>query len=235
MRVRAGVGVGIGIRLGKPRGRHPWRPTLFPPRLPPLRPSSGVLAKGMPFTRRVGSPQSPTSIANRGGTLVITCDAWEHGQHETQTPVAVCRWHYMGHQGECMVDQAHRGFSQATDEKGYGSVNPMFWKTTPSQGRFKGQRCYGYISLEAPPRRPTRKLRLTPSPNLPLEEFVDAATRIRQGDAVAADFDHTLATMHTTIPVTAILEAGARSLQTGGKAVVLKYADDSSCEAVGMA
>ena len=54
-----------------------------------------------------------------------------------------------------------------------------------SQGRFKGQRCYGYISLE---------------------EFVNAATQIRKGEAVAGDFDHALATMHTTIAVTAILE-----------------------------
>ena len=38
------------------------------------------------------------------------------------------RWFYMGQKGEVSVDQAHRGYSMATDEDGYGSVNPLFWK-----------------------------------------------------------------------------------------------------------
>jgi hypothetical protein len=36
----------------------------------------------------------------------------------------------MGHGGEINVDQAHRGYNMATDEKGYASVNPLFWKPT---------------------------------------------------------------------------------------------------------
>jgi len=123
------------------------------------------------------------------------------------------RWHYMGQQGEVNVDQAHRGYNQATDEAGFGTINPMFWKTTPSNGKFKGQRCYGYISIE---------------------EFIDAAQEIRQGKAVASDFDHRLATMHTTIAVTAILEAGRRSLDAGNLPFGFTYASNDSCEPTGI-
>jgi len=123
------------------------------------------------------------------------------------------RWHYMGQKGEVMVDQAHRGYSMATDDNGYGSVNPMFWKTTPSKGKFKGQRCYGYISLE---------------------EFIDAASKIRKGEAVASDYDHALATMRTTVAVTAILEAGRKSLDAGNVPFGFTYSDSDSYEPTGV-
>ena len=84
-----------------------------------------------------------------------------------------------------------------------------FWKTTPSQGKFKGQRCYGYISIE---------------------EFINAVSAIRRGEAVASDYDHNLATLHTTICVTAILEAGRRSLDSSNLPFGFIYADESSCE-----
>jgi len=121
------------------------------------------------------------------------------------------RWFYMGQKGEVTVDQAHRGYSQATDTGGFGNVNPMFWKTTPSNGKFKGQRCYGYISIE---------------------EFIDAAASIRRGEATPADFNQRLATLRKTICVTAILEAGRKSLDAGGKPFGFTYADDASCEPV---
>ena len=58
------------------------------------------------------------------------------------------RFFYMGHGGEIRVDQAHRGCSVSTDSKGYGSVNPLFMKYTPTNGYFGGQNSYGVKSFE---------------------------------------------------------------------------------------
>ena len=105
------------------------------------------------------------------------------------------RFYYMGQRGEVTVDQAHRGYSLATDASGFASVNPLFMKYTPdSRGMFAGQSGYGYRSIEA---------------------FVEAARRIRDGDADAASFRNQLATAQDTLLVTAILEAGRRSLDSG--------------------
>ena len=55
----------------------------------------------------------------------------------------------MGAEGEVTVDQAHRGYSVATDALGFMSENPLFMKYTPTDGRFAGQAGYGYRSIEA--------------------------------------------------------------------------------------
>ena len=49
------------------------------------------------------------------------------------------RFHCMAHRGEVTVDQAHRGYSVATDAAGFASANPLFFKYTPAEGRFVGQ------------------------------------------------------------------------------------------------
>ena len=46
--------------------------------------------------------------------------------------------------GEVIVDQAHRGYNMADDGGGYRSVNPLFMKYTPTNGKFSGQLGYGY-------------------------------------------------------------------------------------------
>ena len=113
------------------------------------------------------------------------------------------RWFYMGTGGEITVDQAHRGYTVATDEKGYGSANPLFWKPTPDpRGRFVGQACYGYVSFEA---------------------FIDAAAAVNAGETDLKACDADLPTMATTAGTTAILEAGRLSLDAGGP-VTLVYA-----------
>ena len=119
------------------------------------------------------------------------------------------RWFYMGAKGEVSVDQAHRGYTVATDAAGYGSVNPLFWKPTRSAatGEFVGQRCYGYISFEA---------------------FVDASAACN-GGKTPADFDGAMPTLATTAGATAILEAGRRSLDAAGRPFELIYADDAAC------
>lgn len=93
--------------------------------------------------------------------------------------------------GEVNIDQAHRGYNMAADGTGYRSVNPLFMKYTPSDGKFSGQLGYGYRSFEV---------------------FVDAVNQIRDGHASVDDFHHSLATLEHTYRTTAILEAGRMSL-----------------------
>ena len=118
------------------------------------------------------------------------------------------RWFYMGQSGEVTVDQAHRGYTVCTDSGGYGSVNPLFWKPTPSDGKFVGQACYGYVSFEA---------------------FVDAAAAVNSGELTLDRCDRDLPTMASTAGATAILEAGRRSLDSNGAPFDLIYQDDASC------
>lgn len=54
------------------------------------------------------------------------------------------RFFYMGQKGEINVDQAHRGYNMAADDTGYASVNPLFMKYVPRDGKFVGQLGYGY-------------------------------------------------------------------------------------------
>lgn len=105
------------------------------------------------------------------------------------------RFFYMGHEGEVAVDQAHRGFSTATDAEGYASPNPLFMKYAPdAQGRFAGQGGYGYRSIEV---------------------FSRAVEEIVAGRALPRDFDGVLATVEDTMLTTAILHAGRKSLDEG--------------------
>ena len=120
---------------------------------------------------------------------------------------------YMGHEGEVRIDQAHRGYSLSTDGAGYASPNPLFMKYTPdAEGYFAGQSGYGYRSIEA---------------------FADAVAAVRSGSTSPRDFDGRLATVHDTVPTTAILEAGRRSLDAGGRAYAISYAEDGGVSALG--
>ncbi len=114
------------------------------------------------------------------------------------------RFFYMGHEGELQVDQAHRGYTSATPSGGYASLNPLFMKYTPSDGRFAGQGAYGYQSIE---------------------RFVVAATAIADGQAKPEEFDNILATAAQTLQTTAILQAGRISLDRGGIPVEICYGD----------
>jgi D-galacturonate reductase len=109
------------------------------------------------------------------------------------------RFHYMGHAGEIQVDQAHRGYQVATDADGFSSPNPMFMKYRPNEdGEFVGASGYGYQSIEA---------------------FIQAANSVNEGESTTQDWDSKLATARQVLPVTAILEAGRRSLDEGGVSI----------------
>lgn len=125
------------------------------------------------------------------------------------------RFYYLGQKGEVQIDQAHRGYSLATDAGGFSSPNPLFMKYTPdAQGYFSGQSGYGYRSIEA---------------------FVDAVDQIQGGLAKPADFRGGLATIDDTVLVTAILEAGRRSLDSGGLPYQIEYADTGNAVALSVA
>ena len=113
------------------------------------------------------------------------------------------RFFYMGSKGEITVDQAHRGCTVATDAGGFGSVNPLFMKYTPTNGTFRGQRSYGIQSFSV---------------------FLAACQAVIAGTQSPHDYDDgSLATVHTTLQGTAILEAGRLSLDHDGQPVDIQY------------
>jgi D-galacturonate reductase len=125
------------------------------------------------------------------------------------------RFYYLGHKGEVQIDQAHRGYSIATDGSGFSSPNPLFMKYTPdAQGYFSGQSGYGYRSIET---------------------FIDATAQVRSGLAAPDDFRGGLATVDDTVLVTAILEAGRRSLDSGGMPHQIEYAINGRAVALSVA
>jgi len=122
------------------------------------------------------------------------------------------RFFYMGAKGEINVDQAHRGCTVATDDASFASVNPLFMKYTPTNGKFSGQSSYGVKSFE---------------------NFVDACRAINAGAATPTDYDDgSIATVNTTVQGTAILEAGRRSLDSDGQPMDLIYESEDAHEPV---
>jgi len=124
------------------------------------------------------------------------------------------RFFYMGAKGEINVDQAHRGVSMSTDESGYASVNPLFMKYTPTNGYFSGQGGYGVRSFE---------------------NFIDAVADINAGKTQPSNYnDGSLATVHTTLQGTTILEAGRKSLDNDGQPMDILYASDDDEHPIGI-
>lgn len=120
------------------------------------------------------------------------------------------RFFYMGSKGEINVDQAHRGCTVAIDNASFASVNPLFMKYTPTNGYFAGQNSYGVRSFE---------------------NFMDACAACNNQTAKPSDFDDgSIATVHTTLQGTAILEAGRKSLDMDGQPMDIIYSDPTSFE-----
>ena len=118
------------------------------------------------------------------------------------------RFFYQGQKGEVSVDQAHRGYSMATDESGFASPNPLFMKYTPNaNGEFAGQTGYGYRSIE---------------------DFLLAASEHNAGSEKSRG--ENLAAIDDLHAVTAILEAGRLSLDSNGRIVEIEYdANEAIC------
>ncbi|KAL3821889.1 hypothetical protein ACHAXA_008423 [Cyclostephanos tholiformis] len=117
------------------------------------------------------------------------------------------RFFYMGTRGEITVDQAHRGMTVSVDDMPHASVNPLFMKYEPTNGKFSGQGSYGMRSFEC---------------------FVDACIEVNAGGRSTASYDDgSLATVNTTMLGTAILEAGRRSLDADGRPMDILYGDET--------
>jgi D-galacturonate reductase len=114
----------------------------------------------------------------------------------------------MGQNGEINVSQAHRGYYMSDDKEGYRSVNPMYMKFTPTDGKFSGQQGYGYRSFE---------------------DFIDACALVNAERAHPSDFDHKLAAVASTFRTTAILDAGRKSLDKGRTIKILYEDEDHPC------
>jgi D-galacturonate reductase len=145
------------------------------------------------------------------GTAVFTASwiAPKSDVHSQQRFFCSC------HKGEVSVNQARRGYELASEDLQDGSLrnqNPLFMKYTPRNGQFVGQEGYGYKSFEL---------------------FVRAASQINQHLATPKDYESFgpfnvdgLAGIGGTLQVTAILEAGRRSLDNGSRPVGIRYENE---------
>mmetsp|Transcript_5868 Transcript_5868/g.11496 ORF Transcript_5868/g.11496 Transcript_5868/m.11496 type:complete len:423 (-) Transcript_5868:98-1366(-) len=174
--------------------------------------STGIAtAKGMPTEDSITLTVQWKNI--KSGTLgcALYTSSWVAPKSDVHSQQ---RFFYMGSAGEINVDQAHRGCTVATDKTGFASVNPLFMKYTPTNGYFSGQGSYGVRSFE---------------------NFIDACRAINAGTAQPSDYnDGSLATVHTTLQGTAILEAGRKSLDADGQPMDILYAMEDSLEPIGM-
>jgi len=133
------------------------------------------------------------------GTAVYT-SSWtapqNAGLHSAQ------RFHYVASRGEIAVNQAKRGYEVTEDAAGLMNYNPFYMQYAPDErGDFAGQGGYGYVSFE---------------------KFVDAVREIKAGTATLEQVDaRGIPTLANTVATSAILEAGRRSLDQGGKPIVI--------------
>ena len=102
---------------------------------------------------------------------------------------------YSAQKGIISIDQAHRGY-YISDENGLRSLNPLFMNYEPLNGRFDCDNCYGFKSFEA---------------------FI---TLVNQYNNIIIPYCHNIRTdlvaqIKDTLYVTAILEAGKKSLEEG--------------------
>ena len=86
------------------------------------------------------SSVAPVVVTVTGTGTAVYTSSWIAPRSDVHSQQ---RFFYMGHKGEVNVDQAHRGYNMAKDGVGYRSVNPLFMKYTPSDGKFAGQNGYG--------------------------------------------------------------------------------------------
>jgi len=146
--------------------------------------------------------ESLNNKSNRG--IAVYTAGWVEPPSEVHTRQGfTC----MMHERKVEVDQSRRGYWLTGEGSPIQSVNPLYMKYTPDeQGFFAGQHGYGYLSIA---------------------EFVKAVGQINNGEREVADFERTLPTIARTLQMTAILEAGRRSLDNGGIPVSIDYNDEA--------
>ena len=137
------------------------------------------------------------------GTAVYTA-SWVEPTSDVHTQQ---RFECTAHRGKVKVDQAYRGYCITRDGNQVESRNPLFMRYSPDQeGFFNGQSGYGYVSIA---------------------QFVAAVTAIINGERNPDSYDRTLPTLAKTTQLTAILEAGRKSLDNDGNPVNIVYLDNT--------
>ncbi|TGZ76275.1 hypothetical protein EX30DRAFT_360455 [Ascodesmis nigricans] len=131
------------------------------------------------------TPRTATAVYTASWTAPQNSGVWSHQY-----------FHYLASRGEIRIDQAKRGYESTTDATGIAWVNPFYMRYAPDEetGGFAGQEGYGYKSIE---------------------KFVDVCGRVNGGESVEGWEGRGLPTLAETVVVTAILEAGRRSLDEG--------------------
>ena len=106
------------------------------------------------------------------------------------------------HAGRVEVQQDYRGYKITVDGEQVESRNPLFMKYSPdAEGHFNGQNGYGYISIA---------------------KFIEAVDKVLNGERSPEELDSFYPTASKTIRLTAVLEAGRKSLDSGRK-MDIKY------------
>ena len=170
--------------------------------------STGVVAEqilGRPCEDTITITAEWENMATKSVGHAVYTASWTAAKADVHSQQ---RFFCLMEQGEVTADQCHRGYTLASDESdGLMSLNPLYIRNVPdTKGRYCGQAGYGYVSFE---------------------RFVRAAAEINAGKATAAEFDDELPTGRVTEAVTAILEAGRKSLDNGGGKITLVYDDQN--------
>lgn len=150
------------------------------------------------------------------------------------------RFFYMGHTGEVTVDQAHRGYNVANDDSGFATVNPLFMKYEPTNGKFSGAKLTMHTLAPSAWKLNCWALRFCTAGQQgygyrSFEKFIEAVADINAGNLTIEQCDQMgYATIGTTVQTTAILEAGRLSLDNGNGAVDITYQSVASMEPTGL-
>lgn len=191
---------------------HEWACSSFarPVRVTATKATGVAKSKGISTEDTITLTVSWQNIASGNEGIAVYTSSWVAPKADVHSQQ---RFFYMGHAGEIRIDQAHRGYTVATDAAGFGSMNPLFMKYTKSasDGTFAGQSGYGYVSFSA---------------------FVAACRDVNAGNRSVLDCNRTLPTISTTACATAVLEAGRRSLDDGGRPYKIVYENGKSTQPV---
>lgn len=166
----------------------------------------------------VGISESVGCVKGTEDTITLLVDWTRSTDDKRATGIYTASWtapmnagvhsqqhfHYIASKGEVNINQAKRGYDVVDESDNSGSAlkwyNPFYMRYAPDEeGNFNGQSGYGYVSFE---------------------KFIDGVTGVNEGKITLEDLDRRgLPTLANTVYTTAILEAGRRSLDEGGRTV----------------
>ncbi|OAP57510.1 hypothetical protein AYL99_08248 [Fonsecaea erecta] len=177
----------------------------------------------------LGISETVGCVKGTEDTITLLVDWTRPGDDKRATGIYTASWtapmnagvhsqqhfHYIASKGEINVNQAKRGYDVVDENDRSGSslkwYNPFYMRYAPDEeGNFNGQSGYGYVSFE---------------------KFIDGVTAVNEGRVTLDQLDKRgLPTLRNTVLTTAILEAGRRSLDEGGRSVEIVVGDHDNVE-----